>query len=249
MKIVEKIFLYCLYCFLALNLFNLNAQNIKKVTFTENTRSFNFSNLETPVFAYAIPDYVPDAYDLIYKKIDDENYSITLRDNFVLPPEPPKPTCEYYKVTNDGSIECVGFEDTQNQKVRNIIFESEGQEEIINRNEFIKISYSKIDQLYYYFSYLTMDNGYKLKLVKKGNTTSLKLDKLCQRNYFDDLKFINISVDYNLRYEQIIITPGVDSAPWEIRIGTVQDRSCSSPNLSKLKKYQNLPEYLKNIPR
>jgi len=232
----------------------LEAQNVqtKKVIFTDMNRTFTFENTEIPVFAYAIPDYEPDAFDLIYNKVDDNSYSVTLRENpFWKSSDEEKDTfkCEYYKVNSDGTIECVEFEDIKGSDIRKLVFDRELQEEKIFTNEYIKITYSKIEPDMFYFSYTSLMDGYKLKLVKKGNPTSISLNKLCKREYFDDLKFINFSVDYNLRYEQIIITPGVLGSPWEIRIGTVQDRGCSSPNLNKLKKFQNQSEYLRLLPK
>lgn len=132
---------------------------------------------------------------------------------------------------------------------RTIIWTKIGQQERIKNCELVTFVYTdNVPKEDIDFVYETIDGGYILTLVQKGFKQTLEFNCICKTYIVSNPEAINLRVNKNLIYEQIIWTP-IGQSLWEVRIGTTNERNCKSPARENLK-FKRLKDsnYEKNLP-
>lgn len=160
-------------------------------------------------------------------------------------------TREQLKTNQKGSISPEQIvKKVQEKYDKSIIWKKIGQKEYIKNCQSVTFVYSDdVPKEDIDFVYETVENGYMLTLVQKGMKQTLEFDCICKTFIASNPETVNLRVNKNLVYEQIIWTP-LGQSFWEVRIGTTSDRNCKSPAREKLKNLrEKVLNYEKNIPK
>lgn len=146
-------------------------------------------------------------------------------------------------IPKDGSTPIAGENLDKNPDIT-ITFGSYNDKQFVKTGTVVNFIYEGIDPENSYILYESTDDGYYLTLIKNNESATINFSRLCQTYIVASPQMTNITIDNNIRFEQIIWTPRAEGN-WEVRIGSTA-RGCKSEALERLNKLRN-SQYEKKV--
>ncbi len=146
-------------------------------------------------------------------------------------------------IPKDGSSPIAGEVLAKNPDMT-MTFNGYNEKQFVKTGTVVNFIYEGIDPENSFILYESTDEGYYLTLVKNNTPANIKFSRLCQTYIVASPQMTNITIDENVRFEQIIWTPRAEGN-WEVRIGSTA-RGCKSEALDRLNKLRN-QQYEKKV--
>jgi hypothetical protein len=128
--------------------------------------------------------------------------------------------------------------------LRTVTFKDMGDKGSIKKGESVNFVYQRMDTKGTYLMCESTDEGYDITLMKLDKPLDITFSRLCQIYIVATPELTTITLEKDVRYEQIVWTPRPDGT-WEVRLGTAE-RGCKAESLNRLEK-QRTDEYNKRL--